>query len=1216
MAVATVGPSRLLAWVVRLAGACLAAGIAIAVVVLLTSSPAVNRMDQSARAWARVPVAAREAISRDLGGQERRYAVTHAGSRVVAHGSGFSASFGRGGVTVRGASGVSLRLGLEAIGRSGSLVPLAGRSPMGKANTVSYKGSGIDEWYVNGPLGLEQGFTIDRRVGGTGELTLAVAHLFAGAHVTVAARGASLSVGPAGRMLHYSDLSVMDASGRHLPARMDISGGTILLRISDSRARYPLRIDPTVQASGALLTGASGYNQPGYFGTSVAVSEDGSTIAVGDPNHGEVDVFTAPTNGDWQNATPTAQLTVTDGANRSFGYSVAVSGNGNTIVVGAPTDPSGSYLGAAYVFSEPASGGWQSATQTAELTASDGVSNDDFGWSVAVSGTGSTAVVGAPGQIHANVLNGAAYVFSEPASGGWQSATQTAKLTAADGVTDDEFGYAVTASGDGATLVVGAPWHEVDSAAQAGSVYVFSKSTSGGWQNATQTAELTASDGYSGNLTGWSVALSNDGGTVVAGAGAEAYVFSEPTSGGWQSGTQTAKLTAPALGGVWLSVAVSDDGETVVAGSFVGAEVFNRPNSGWQDATEAAELRADYDVTGGGYGMPVGVSGDGNTVAWANPWGGNVQLFPPAPVDLSEPAVSGTPVSGDTLTDTNGTWSGNATGYRYQWEDCDSTGADCSQIAGATGQTYTLMNSDVGSTVEVKESGTNAAGGIGMPVNSAATQVVQPLAATSPPTVSGHVVQGDTLTEADAAWNAPVTGNSYEWEDCNASGDDCSPIMAPGFPFLPYGGQSYTLTRGDVGSTIVVQETASNAGGTGTPATSVATQVVQPLSATSTPVVEGRATQGQMLTDAHATWNAAVTGYAYAWDRCDASGANCSPIVGATSQSYTLTNADAGHTIEVQETASNAGGAGMPATSAATAVVVPLPPTSSTVPVISGTPIEGNVLTASLLPWTNAPSSVGYQWEDCDSTGLHCQPITGATGRTYTLAASDIGQRIVVDESATNAGGTSVPAISVATGVVPESGPVGLEINNGDYATNDPNVTIEAVWPAGTQSILISNNGGFRTDVATVSPAATIHWKLEQTGNDRLPKTVYIRFLGVGQDDINFTDDIILDETAPTIQSATISGAGAAQASAARASKLKNYALHLKARDRLVGVCEAATNHSRSSRGEVLTPLTSCKARGFLKLSRSLHLRLGSRPRYVRVRNSAGDWSRWIAVTS
>ena len=230
-----------------------------------------------------------------------------------------------------------------------------------------------------------------------------------------------------------------------------------------------------------------------------------------------------------------------------------------------------------------------------------------------------------------------------------------------------------------------------------------------------------------------------------------------------------------------------------------------------------------------------------------------------------------------------------------------------------------------------------------------------------------------------------------------------------------------------------------------------------------------------------------MTGYAYQWERCDGR-----VRIAHRSRRYrSVVHGDqrrCGTHHRGPETASNAGGVGIPARSAPTAVVIPLPPTRAAVPTISGAAVEGNTLTAALLIWSNTPTSISYQWEDCDSNAQNCQAISGATSKTYTLMAGDIGHRVVVVEAASNAGGTSAPAKSAATGAVPESGPVGLEIDNGDYATNDPNVTIEAAWPAGTQSILISNNGGFRTDTQTFAPAATIEWKLEQTGSDRLPR--------------------------------------------------------------------------------------------------------------------------------
>jgi hypothetical protein len=1015
------------------------------------------------------------------------------------------------------------------------------------ANTVSYQRSGIDEWYANGPLGLEQGFTVDRRPGRTGELVLAVGHVPATANTSIASAGTALTIAATsgGRSLSYSQLNVTDASGRHLPAKIIVSHDRILLRINDGGARYPLRIDPTVENNGAVLTGADSGADRDSFGYSVAISDDGATIVVGVPNYpaaesgeGAAFVFTEPASGGWQTTTaPTAILTPSGATTNGFGTSVGITGDGDTIVVGSPYQASS--VGAAYVFAEPTTGGWQTTTQAAELTASDGAAQqlnpdtapgDQFGTSVAISQDGQTVVVGAPNHAtDGNYEQGAAYVFTEPETNGWQNNTQVAELTASGGAADDLFGTSVAISGDGSTIVAGAPGH----ASNVGAAYVFNQPATGGWGNTAEAAELTPElsteqveqEHFVVGSFGQGVAISEDGSTVAVGSlptpdypwytvfRGSAFVFPKPTAGGWQDATQAAVLT-PATD-VSGAVAVSDDGTAVIVGSnyYSGAAyVFAEPSSGgWQDSETPATT-----VNGGGtnpIGLSVSVSADGTIASGASyEYEGTAAVYPPLPTNSVPPLISGDPVQGQTLDETHGTWSSNPTGYAYQWEDCDSSGANCSPISGATDQSYTLTSSDVGSTIEVQESASNISSGTRTPAGSAPTQAVQPLSATSPPRISGQALQGQTLTET------------------------------------------------------------------------------------------------------HGSWNTTVTGYAYQWERCDASGANCTAIFAATGQSYTLTNADAGHTIVAQEAASNVGGEGIPANSVASAVVAPLAPTSTAVPTISGTAIESDTLTASLVAWTNRPTGVSYEWKDCDATGQSCEPIPGATGQSYSLAATDIGDRIVVAETATNAGGTSSPAASAATGAVPESGPVGLEIDNGDYATDDPNITIEPVWPAGTQSILISNNGGFRSGTASLSPTASVPWKLEQTGTDRLPKTVYVRFLGVGQDDINFTDDIILDETAPTIQSATLGGGASGQASAAKTPKLTSYKLRLKATDLVVGLCAIATNSRRASSGEAVTSLTSCKKRGILKLSKVFTLRSRTRPGFVRVQNSAGDWSRWMTA--
>src|SRR6202023_700260 len=188
----------------------------------------------------------------------------------------------------------------------------------------------------------------------------------------------------------------------------------------------------------------------------------------------------------------------------------------------------------------------------------------------------------------------------------------------------------------------------------------------------------------------------------------------------------------------------------------------------------------------------------------------------------------------------------------------------------------------------------------------------------------------------------------------------------------------------DVGHTLRVQETASNAGGSSAPASSAATAPVEaPPVSEAPPTITGTAQQGKTLEEAHGKWSNSPTGYAYQWLQCDGSGANCKAITGATSQSYVPVEADVGHTLRVEETASNAAGSSAPATSPATAAVLPAAPVNETPPTIKGTAQQGKTLEEIHGKWSNSPTGYAYQWLQCDGSGANCQAISGATSQTY-----------------------------------------------------------------------------------------------------------------------------------------------------------------------------------------------------------------------------------------
>ena len=103
---------------------------------------------------------------------------------------------------------------------------------------------------------------------------------------------------------------------------------------------------------------------------------------------------------------------------------------------------------------------------------------------------------------------------------------------------------------------------------------------------------------------------------------------------------------------------------------------------------------------------------------------------PPPPANTAPPTISGTAQQGQTLTEAHGSWTNSPTGYTYQWQQCDSSGANCAAISTATSQTYVPVGADIGHTLKVQETAANESGP-GTPASSGATAVVQPQASSA-----------------------------------------------------------------------------------------------------------------------------------------------------------------------------------------------------------------------------------------------------------------------------------------------------------------------------------------------------------------------------------------------------------------------------------------------------------------------------------------------------
>ena len=570
-----------------------------------------------------LPRFAQAAISRVLGRDQTTYRAGATREGVVVRNAAqrLSARFSAGRVEV--SSGATrFSLSLRALGYGSSLERAARALPHAQANRVSYRRGPLEEWYVNGPLGLEQGFTLGAPLPGRGHGPLTLSLALSGNAASLLPGG---GLGFSGSSLRYQGLVASDGRGKSLRAWLELHGRTLLLRVSDANARYPLTIDPFVQQA-KLVSSESAQNNLGY---SVAVS--GDTVAVGvfaavngNSNQGAVYVFVKP-GGGWASGTETAKLTASDGAAGDLlGYSAAI--DGDTVVAGAPGATVGGNpdQGAAYVFVKPG-GGWAGENEAAKLIQSDPLSGGGLGDAVAVSGN---TVVASTYYPNTN-LRGAAYVFVEP-GGGWAGAgtlTEDAKLTASDAANGDDLGISVAISGD--TVVAGAPNADVGGAnSDHGAAYVFVKQ-GGGWADKTQDAKLTASDGATGDQLGYSVGISGD--TVVAGApkanfcGASsglgaAYVFVEPGTS-WSDEQQNAELTASdGAANDMFGYSVAIDGDTIVAGAPCadvgvnfddGAAYVYVKSGAWTNLQpEAAKLLASDSLFGENLGWSVAVSGD------------------------------------------------------------------------------------------------------------------------------------------------------------------------------------------------------------------------------------------------------------------------------------------------------------------------------------------------------------------------------------------------------------------------------------------------------------------------------------------------------------------------------------------------------------------------------------------------------------------------------
>ncbi|MFT3921552.1 MAG: hypothetical protein QM778_03360 [Myxococcales bacterium] len=497
----------------------------------------------------------------------------------------------------------------------------------------------FSEWWRNGPLGLEHGFTLAENPC-TDTQALSVEVELVGARLANSERGVEVhGVGPVA--LEYKDLFARDAQGNLLAAWMEPEGATVRLHVDTTNASWPVVIDPLVttlsglvsRGAGGPLQGQQGERLGGVIDLIDIYAVAGARLAdVGTKiDQGAVYMMTKATNHgqppEWK---VIAKVTAPDGAaGDQFGRAVSISqGNGGTwFIVGAPNAVvNGVKCGAAYVYKFDSLN--NVGVLHSKLVPSNPAASDGFGSSVSISvggvaGALDVIAVGAPLRDGPSMVDrGSVFMFENP-GGTW---VQQAELVASNAAASDNFGFSV--SQRNGSIVAGAPYQDLGALVDVGSVITFTRQSAGIYHQVaiTNASDMAASDYFGGtlDLTDGYLAVTASGNGGYRGA---VYVFSggggnwiqqqklvlADGAAGYYFGNSVAFAHAPTV----TKLVIGEPMRPVVQGgiSFSGqgtGHIFTRSGETWTRTNVLTEpITAPMQTTNQ---LGIGVAADANSV--------------------------------------------------------------------------------------------------------------------------------------------------------------------------------------------------------------------------------------------------------------------------------------------------------------------------------------------------------------------------------------------------------------------------------------------------------------------------------------------------------------------------------------------------------------------------------------------------------------------------
>lgn len=415
---------------------------------------------------------------------------------------------------------------------------------------------------------------------------------------------------------------------------------------------------------------------------------------------------------------------------------------------------------------------------------------------------------------------------------------------------------------------------------------------------------------------------------------------------------------------------------------------------------------------------------------------------------VGAPTVSGTPAPGRTLRAVTGTWSPAPTSYTYQWLRSGAA------IAGATQATYVPVSADLDRGISVRVTAVRS-GYASTSATSKARTVLREFTASAAPTFSGTVAVGKKLTLRHDAWTPAPVGLAYQWYRGSSAISRATST-------------SYTIVAADAGKSLSVRVTGTKKGYLTVTRSSPASTVPRQLTVPSKVALSGRATVGSTLTASPGTWGPSPVTLSYQWLR------DGEAISKATSKTYKIVSADAGHELSVRIKGSKSGYTSVSRTS--DAVDAKWAFTSSPTPSVSGKMAAGRTLTAVTGTWTPTPK-LTYQWR------VDGAAVAGATTSTWLVPEWAAGRAVSVAVTATKTNYLTVTRIAASRTVSWNLGDTlrpGIPMRAGTYLAS-PNGKYRFTVQGDGNVVLSKSGVAQRSTRTTGTPDAV--FVLQEDGN-------------------------------------------------------------------------------------------------------------------------------------